>query len=253
MKKYVLICLLLLTVVSCTSPVEDYIKNDFARVVREVALVDEVQNEIDRVTVKLEELADEANPEAKQAKELKAKASKLEKEIKSRMDSYNRTGSYSYIINIAYDAEECDEMYAKAKRLEKKSKPYTNHKNKQIGTLSEAFRNVDAKSLMNSENLVKNDSVTVEYIFNQVIGKPANMSNLSEKEIEDIVVAYMTNYFIDNPTPTVSAYKFQKENDRWYITLSDEIQYFLLAIKQDNGEYAYQYVKTENPFSALVE
>ena len=238
-----------LFVMSCSSPVEKYIENDFARVVREDALSEEVQSEINRVVSLLEHMADEANPDAKQSKELAAKAKKLEKEIKTRLDNYNRTGSYSYIVNIYYDAEECDEMSAKAERLAKKAKPYTNHKDKQINLLSQALSDIDAETLMNSQDLVKNDSVTVEYLFKSAIGVPSNMISLSEEKLEDIAIAYLTNYFIDNPTQTVLAYKYQKENDRWYITLSDDTQYFLSAIKSGKGEYVYQYVKTDDPFS----
>lgn len=248
MKRISIIALLFMAV-SCSSPVEKYIKNDFARVVREDALDEEVQDEIDRLISLFEDLADKANPDAKQAKELKAKADKMEREIYSRMDSYNRTGSYSYIINIVNDADECDAMQARANSLAKKAKPYNNHKDKQIKSVVQYLNNVDAKTLMNSSNLVKNDSVTVELLFDKVFGTPAKMANPSEQDLEDLTVAYMTNYFLDNPTPTVLAYKFQKKEDRWYITLSDETQYFLSAIKYGKGEYSYQYVETDDPFS----
>ena len=99
--KRIPIILLLFTLVACSSPVEKYIENDFARVVRENALDEEVQNEINRVVNELENMADVANPEAKEAKELAAKANKLNQEITSRLSSYKRTGSYSYIINIS--------------------------------------------------------------------------------------------------------------------------------------------------------
>ena len=73
------ICVSLL-VMSCSSPVEEYIKNDFARVVREDALAEEMQSEINRVVELLENMADEANPDAKKSKELAAKANKLERD-----------------------------------------------------------------------------------------------------------------------------------------------------------------------------
>lgn len=249
MKKVLYSICIALFVMSCSSPVEEYIKNDFARVVREDALTEEVQSEINRVVSLLENMADEANPDAKQSKELEAKAKKLEREIETRMNNYNRTGSYSYIINIYNDAERCDEMYAKANRMAKKAKPYTNHKDKQVANLIQALSDVDAKALMNSQDLVKDDSLTVEGVFNKAIGVPANMITLTEEELEEIATAYLTNYFIDNPTQTVLAYKHQKDNDRWYITLSDDTQYFLSAIKSGKGEYVYQYVKTDDPFS----
>ena len=43
-------------------------------------------------------------------------------------------------------------------------------------------------------------------------------------------------------------YKFQKKEDRWYIQLSNETQYFLSAIKYGKGQYSYQYVQTDSPF-----
>lgn len=250
--KRISIIALLFFAVSCSSPVEKYIKNDFARVVREDALDDEVQDEIDRMVALFEDLADKANPDAKQAKELKAKADKMEREIYSRMDSYKRTGSYSYIINIVNDADECEAMQARANSLAKKAKPYTNHKDKQIKSVVQGLSNVDAKALMNSADLIKNDSVTVEFIFDKVFGTPAKMANPSDTEIEELALAYMTNYFIENPTQTVLAYKYQKKEDRWYIQLSNETQYFLSAIKYGKGQYSYQYVQTDDPFSATT-
>ena len=246
--KQISVLALLLFAVSCSSPVEKYIKNDFARVVRENALDEEVHNEIDRVIALFEDLADKANPDAKQAKELKAKADKWEKEIYSRLNSYKRTGSYRYIINIANDADECDAMHARANSLAKKAKPYTSHKDKQIKRVVQCLSNVDALVLMNSADLIKNDSVTVEFIFNKVFGTPAKMANPSDTEIEELALAYMTNYFIENPNQTVLTYKFQKKEDRWYIQLSNETQYFLSAIKYGKGQYSYQYVQTDSPF-----
>ena len=250
--KRIPIILLLFTLVACSSPVEKYIENDFARVVRENALDEEVQNEINRVVNELENMADVANPEAKEAKELAAKANKLNQEITSRLSSYKRTGSYSYIINIGHDVENFEAMSAKARKLEKKAKPYTDHKNKQIKSLVDAFHNVDTKALMNSQDLVKNESVTVENIFNQAFGDPANMVSLSEEELSNLASAYMTNYFVDNPTKSVLAYKFQKNSDRLYIKLSDETQYFLSAIECGNGEYSYQYIQTNDPFQGAA-
>lgn len=246
--KRISIIVLLFFAVSCSSPVEKYIKKDFARVVREDALDEEVQDEIDRLVALFEDLADKANLDAKQARELKAKADKWEKEIYSRLESYKRTGHYSYIINISNEADECDAMHVRANSLARKAKPYTNHKDKQIMRVVQYLCNVDAKALMNSTDLVRNDSITVEFIFDKVFGTPSMMANPSEEELEDLAVAYMTNYFLDTPTPTVLAYKFQKKDDRWYITLSDDTQYFLSAIKYGKGDYSYQYVETDDPF-----
>ena len=248
MKKLSILALCAL-VASCSSPVEKYIVNDFARVVREDGLQDELQAEVTHLSSMLNDMAAEANPEAKEAKELAAKAKKWGQEIMTRLNNYKRTGDYSYIVNIANDAENCDAMEAKANRLANKARPYEKHKEKQINAFVDALGDIDGVSLMNSTNLVKDESVTIQYVFNHVIGTPANMVTASEETLDSIATVVLTNYFIDNPTPTVKAHKYQKDNKCWYITLSDDTHYYLKAIKCDNGEYDYEYQEAENSMS----
>lgn len=234
---------------ACSSPVEKYIVNDFARAVREDGLEEEVQAEAILFSSMLNDMADEANPEAKEAKELAAKAKKWEQEIMTRLNNYKRTGDYSYIINIYDDGEQCDAMAAKAERLARKARPYEKHKERQIKAFIDALGDVDGISLMNSTDLVKDDSVTVQYVFNHVIGTPANMITASEETLDSIATVVLSNYFIDHPTPTVKARKYQKDKKCWYITLTDDTHYYLNAIKCDNGEYDYEYEKAENSLS----
>lgn len=249
MKKYIVILFLCLFASACSSKVEKYIKSDFAGVVRKDGLETEMQTEISRITDLLEGMADVANPDEKTSRELLAKYKKMGQDITSRLNSYKRTGDYNYIWGIAQDAEECDALKVKADRLAQKARPYTKHKDKQIKALVAAFNEVDAEALMDSASLVKNDSISVEYIFNHILGVPANMVTASEDEIKEIATATLSNYFIDHPTPTVKAHKFQKDKDCWYISLSDDTHYYLRAIKCDDGEYEYDYTKAEDSFS----
>jgi hypothetical protein len=234
---------------ACSSPVEKYIVNDFARVVREDGLDEELKVEANRLSSALNDLAAEANPEAKEAKELAAKAKKWEQEIMTRLNNYKRTGDYSYIINIYNDGEQCEAMAAKANRLANKARPYEKHKEKQIKAFVDALDEVDGVSLMNSADLEKDDSVTVQYVFNHVVGTPAKMVTASEETLDSLATVVLTNYFIENPTPTVKAHKYQKDKKCWYITLSDDTHYYLNAIKCDNGEYDYEYEEAENSLS----
>ena len=59
----------------------------------------------------------------------------------------------------------------------------------------------------------------------------------------------MTNYFAENQTQTVVAFKFQEKEDRWYIQLSNDTQYFLSAIECGDGKYSYKYIQVDDPFS----
>lgn len=248
MKKLSILALCAL-MAACSSPIEKYIVNDFARVVREDGLEEELQAEATRLAAELNDLAAEANPEAKEAKELAAKAKKWEQEIMTRLNNYKRTGDYNYIINIYNDGEQCDAMAAKANRLANKARPYEKHKDKQIKAFVDALGEVDGVSLMNSTDLEKDDSVTVQYVFNHVVGTPANMVTASEETLDSLATVVLSNYFIDNPTPTVKAHKYQKDKKCWYITLTDDTHYYLNAIKCDNGEYDYEYEEAENSLS----
>lgn len=247
MKNIAIIALLLLAT-ACSSPVEEYIKNDFSRIVREEGLDEEVEAEIERIIAQMKEMAVEANPDAKESEKLMAEYQRIKRDVESRMSSYERTGNYNYIIGIAGDAEKGDALYAKAQRLKKKVKPYINHVDKQVDAFTEALSCVEHETMMNSTNLVKNDSVTMEYIFNNVIGVPESFANPGEEELENIAVAVLTNYFIDNPTPVVKISKYQKDDENWYIKLSNDRHYLLNAIKCDNGEYDFEYKEVDDSF-----
>lgn len=244
MKKLMIFALCALAA-SCSSPVEKYIANDFSRVVREEGLQEEIQEEVKRWSSLLGEMASEANPEAKEAKELAAKAKKMEQELKTRVNNYNRTGNYSYIINIANDADNCDAMAAKAERLANKARPYEKHKEAQIKAFAASIEAVDAVSLMSASDLAEDSSVDAQFVFNHIIGVPENKVTASKETLDSIATIVLTNYFISHPTPTVKAHKYQKDEECWYITLTDDTHYYLSAIKCDNGEYDYEYQKTE--------
>lgn len=247
MRNIAIIALLLLAT-ACSSPVEEYIKNDFSRIVREEGLDEELEAEIERIIAQMKEMAVEANPDSKESEKLMAEYQRIKRDVESRMSSYERTGNYNYIIGIAGDAEKGDALYAKAQRLKKKAKPYTDHALRQIEAFAYSLANVDSKAIMNSANLVKDDSVTLEYIFNKVVGVPSAFVNPEAEELESIAVAVLTNYFIDNPTSVVIFSEYQKKNGYWSIKLSNEKHYLLRATKCNDGEYDYEYKEVEDSF-----
>ncbi len=249
MKRVLSIIVIALVAASCSSPVKRYIKKDFSRTVRENQLENEIKEETSRLSKTLSDMALDENPDAKQGQDLVAQAKKLEKEIYSRLKSYKRTGDYSYIYNIADDGEKCDAMMEKGERLLKKARPYINHKDKQIKALISAINEVDAEELMNMKDLEKAEDLTEEYIFNHVIGTPENMVTASSDEIKSISEDYLTNYFIANPTPTVKGCKYRKDDDSWFISLSDGKCYTLHAIKVGGGEFLYNYSEAEGLIS----
>lgn len=235
--------------VACTSPAEKYIQNEFATDVRLDALDDEMDNAIASIVCSLNDMSEEANPDAKESKRLAQSYEKAKRDIETRVNNYQRTGSYSYIINIYGDAEKAEADYAKSQRLKKKAQPYINHTKKQVDALTKAIKALDSKKLMLSTTLVKNDQVSMEYIFNNIIGSPAAMANPTAEEIDSIALATLTNYFVENPTPTVKAYEFKKNNDQWYVILSNDAEYFVRAIECSNGEYDFRYAKVESAFT----
>ena len=223
--------------------------NDFPLSVRLEGIQDEIQDEASRWSSLLDNMASQANPEAKEAKDLAAKAKRTEKELYTRLNNYNRTGDYSYIINIVRDAEDCDEMAAKADRLARKVKPYVNHTNKQIKAFQDAILRVDGAHLISSGYLTADTSIDEQFIFEHVIGVPDKMMNPTEATLDSLATAVLTNYFADNPTPTVTVHQYQKDKKCWYISLSDETHYYLSAVKCDNGEYEYEYQEADNSLS----
>ena len=226
--------------------IKKYIKNDFARVVRENQLGTELSQEADLIEDQLNHLASEANTEAREGKETMAKAKKLENEIMSRLYSYKRTGDYDYIINIANDGDRCEQLYAKANRLIQKAKPYEVHKDKQIKAFKEAILMVPYYDyLAGKVVLEKVDSVDISHVFQYLVGSPSDKASPSEEQIKELAKSVIINYFIDTPTPTVKAYKYQKADDDWYISLSNGTHYLLRAVKCENGEFEYTYTQAD--------
>ena len=113
----------------------------------------------------------------------------------------------------------------------------------------EAFDAVDYEALMFSTTLTKDENITIEYVFNQLIGTPKAMAKPTEEEVANIANAILTNYFSENPTPTVKAHEYLKDVECWNVILSNDVQYMLKATKCDNGEYDYRYSVVEDAFS----
>lgn len=235
--------------VSCTSPAEKYIQNEFATTVRLDAIEQEIEGEVANIVTSLNEMAEEANPDAKESKRLAQSYEKAKRDIESRLNKYNRTGDYGYIVGIYNDAEKAEANLAKSQRLKKKAQPYINHTKKQVDALVKALNAVDGEELLLSTTLVKNNEVSIDSIFTNIIGTPEALANPTEEEIERVALTVLTNYFVENPTPVVKAYEFNKSDDQWYVMLSNDAEYFVRAIECSNGEYEYRYSKAESNFT----
>lgn len=239
----------LLFAVGCTSKVESYIHNEFPRVVRAEGLKKELSAEIKRMSTVLKEMATEADPNAKKGQALAAKANQMDKNISSRIDKFRRTGDYSYVSGI-YNAVEAQEgVLSQSQSYKRKAQPYINHTNKQIKRLTTALNSIDALPLLSVENLAKVDSVGIEYVFTRLIGLPGDLANLEDAEVQTMAVAVLTNYLVDNPTPTIKSCEYREDMDNWDIVLSNDVHYTLNAIECSNGEYEYQYRLVADPFA----
>lgn len=243
--KNISIISLLFFIVACSSPVEDYIKNEFPRKVREDGITEEIRLEKARIYDSIVVLVAESNLAAKEAESAYAQYKAIKRDVETRVSKFNRTGNYSYIVAIAQDADKGEALYAKSQKLKKQAKPYTDHSSKQLKKLFQSLSSIDGESLMSYEDFVKTDSVTVGSIFSNVIGVPGCFANPSDEEIYNMAVAALKNYMVDNPTPTVKAYE-HREDDSWYILLSNDTHFLLHAVKCADGQYSYQYKKVDN-------
>ena len=247
--KQLFFALLLVCAVACSSPVEKYIENDFAHVVRHDNLDNEIKNEIKRITDSLTNLSNSLYPEIKEYSTLKAQADRMEKDLRNRVANFNRTRNYKYIVNIGPDNDRYMAVRAKANKASSKAKPYTNHQYKQLKALKAALSKVDAKTLLDTPELTKNATMTMEYILVNLVGAPNNLAKPTDEDIKIFAEELIKTHLVDNPTPAIKAYNFQKDKGIWYVSLTDGTQYFLSAIKCENGSYEYQYKVTDNPFS----
>ena len=247
--KQIFFALLVVCAVACSSPVEKYIENDFAHVVRQDNLDNEIKDEIKRITDSLTNLSKTLYPEIKEYSTLKAQADRMEKDLRTRVANFNRTRNYKYIVNIGPDNDKYMAIRAKANKAGNKARPFTNHQSKQMKALKAAMNEVDAKALLNTPELEKNATMTMEYILTNLVGAPNNLAKPTAEDVKLFAKELITSYLVDNPTPTIKAYNFQKEQKIWYVSLTDGTQYFLSAIKCEDGSYDYQYKVTDNPFS----
>ena len=240
----------LLFAVGCTSQAEKYIQNDFTRVVREDGLKKELDTEVKRITKALKSMSNSANPNAKKSQAMAAKYKKIAKSVNNRINSFNSTGNYYYLWGILGDAEAADNAYAQSQRLKKKAMPFMNHTNKQIKRFTAALNAIDAKALVNTPNLVKVDSINVEYIFKHLIGTPKEFAKPEDAEVESMAKVILTNYFAENPTPTIKSYEYKEDMANWHIVLSDDSHYTLNVVELSDGQLEYQYRLVTKPHSS---
>ena len=234
----------LLFAVSCKSQVESYILDEFPIVVRIDNLENEIAAEIKQVKKSLNQFTSESDPNIAESQRLTAQYNKEKRSLEQRLANYQRTGNYAYIINIYPEAERAEAKLVRANQLRAKSMPYLNHSKKQIKAFTAALKAVDCKALLVSD-LAKDEAVTPEYIFKSLIGVPGALATPTQEEINNLAVAALTSYFVDNPTPSVKAHTQMEDKETWRVILSNDAEYSLRAIKCDNGEYDYKYTLAE--------
>jgi hypothetical protein len=235
--------------VSCTSPAEKFIRNDFATTVRLDALEGEIEGEIANIVSTLNDMAEKANPDAMESKRLAQLYDQTVRDLERQM---NRSGNnWVDALDMLARAEEAENNLAKSKRLKKKAQPYINHAKKQLDALVEALHGVDSEELLLSTTLVKKEEVSIDTIFKSIVGTPDAFANPTKEDIESAALIVLTNYFVDNPTPAVKAYEFNKKDDHWYVVLSNDAEYFVRAIKCSDGEYDYRYSEVESSFASV--
>ena len=232
--------------VACTSPVETYIQNEFTTTIRLDGLNDEVDAEIENIVAILNRMSEDANLDAKESKRLAQSYEKAERDIETRYNNYKRTNNWIGFFSLSDAIDEANAVLAKSQRLKKKAQPYINHTKKQVDALTEALKSVDSKKLLLSANLVKNEEYSVERVFNIIIGTPSALAKPTKEDVDSIAQVALTNYFIENPTPTIKAYEFKKKNNHWQIILSNDTEYLMRAIKCIDGKYDYKYSKVES-------
>ena len=232
-------------VTACSSPVDKFIKDEFAHRVRVDNLVTEVQGVSDHYKQSLKEIAYEKNPQISEYEALDAQGKKMEKDIMSRLNAYKRTGDYSYIINIYPDGEKCEAIQDKARRLGNKVRPFLKHVEKQSKAFSGALSSVKAVELIDNDTAVEIDE---NYVYDCLVGMLDSLKTPADEEIDTLALKVLSNYFNTHRTPSVTASKRQKNEDRWYVSLSDNTHYYVRAIKRDDGEYEYEYVQTSDSF-----
>lgn len=249
--KRLLYLLFLIVAVACSkSPVEEYINNDFAKVVRKDEFSDEFEKELDRMNDSLCSLIDTFTTNV-YSDEYNAAQQQLGV-YDNRLRKLNNPNSYDvYEVMRAWswwqdNWENYDDVSARFNSINKKVKDWKNQAKDNLSKLGDAIANVDIDSLLFAQELVKNDSISFKYLFAHTVGEPEMIVEPSEEELNNMAVSVLTNYLIEHPTPTVKAYKYQ-ENNKWYILLSNDRQFFLWATECEDGEFAYQYSETSHP------
>lgn len=249
--KRLLYLLFLITAVACSkSPVEEYIENDFAKVVRKDEFSDEFSDELDRMNDSLCSIIDTFT-----TKVYSEEYNAAQQQLGVYESRYRKLKNYR--LYNEYEVAEAwfwwgdygnnyDGVKARFNSINKKVKDWKNQAIDNLSKLGDALRNVDTDSLLFAQELVKNDSISFKYLFAHTVGEPEMIVDPSEEELNDMAVSIISNYLIEHPTPTVKAYKYQ-ENNKWYILLSNDRQFFLWATECENGEFAYQYSETSHP------
>lgn len=237
--------------VSCSSEVEKYIENDFSTKVRTDNLREELISECDRFFGVMNELKAEAlKDHLPKYDSLLNRYNFIRKDIENRYRAI-RFGTiveyvmkHGYVVMDEYERER-DRTKRNANELEKIIKPYLNYTNQKM---AEFRTNVEsfADSVVDFSSFKQNPEITDQFIFDEMLGNLTNTKNVSKDVVDNLAKDFVANYFASHPTPDVSSYEYQKEDDRWYIRLTNSKKFFLKAIKNMNGGYDYEYELTDN-------
>ncbi|MBR4048061.1 MAG: hypothetical protein IKK07_06375 [Bacteroides sp.] len=236
---------------SCSSEVEKYIENEFSTQVRIDNLSEELINECIRFEGVMNEFKAEAlKNHLPKYDSLLNRYNYLRKDIDNRYRAmrYGTIVEYvmqhGYVVMDEYERER-DRTKRNANELEKIIKPYLNYTDQKMVEFRTSVVSF-ADSVVDFSSFEQNPGITDRAILDTMLGNLTDTKNVSKDVVDSLAKDFVANYFASHPTPDISSYEYQKEDDRWYIRFTNSKKYYLKAIKNMDGGYDYEYELTDN-------
>lgn len=236
---------------SCSSEVEKYIENEFSTQVR----IDNLSAELINEYVRFEGVMNEFKAEALKDHlptydSLLNRYNYLRKDIDNRYRAMRYGTIVEYVMQHGYVVmdkyeQERDRTKRKANELEKIIKPYLNYTDLKMAEFRAGVMSF-ADSVVDFSSFEQAPGITDRAILDTMLGNLTDTKNVSKGVVDSLAKEFVANYFASHPTPSISSYEYQKEEDRWYVRFTNSQKYFLKAIKNKDGGYDYEYELTDN-------